>query len=1075
MIRKFKFIFVLLFSITLQSQVCSDFPEITATSTTICSGLSTTLSVTYTPPTICNMNITPTTIPLGNPIPGFTYGGLYNGHHYYVYNTPTSWTQGELICRQNGGYLVCINDINENTFVSNLTNNNIWIGLFRDPTTCQFRWLDCMNITFTNWRPGEPNSGPCGEPYTQIIRGCSFGLNTWNNLDDNSANGSCYSNMVPIMEIDPIIYNNPISPTTTYLWSTGATTNSINISPNSTTNYWVDITSGSLTCRKNITINVNPDTPAPTGNPTQVFCANPTPLISDLTATGTAIQWYAAATGGSPLAGTTNLVDGATYFASQSLNGCESTTRLAVTVDFNDPQITASASSICNGNTVNLAVNVVPSTNIGPRWELLIPATDYNGLQINLSETGYDRVNNYIFSLFKQGNNIINYRFNLNNNTVSTITTTNNPSNIGPFTFDYTNNRLITGRTGRDPIYAVSANGGAWSQIGSGSFDQESYGAQYYWNPNNQKTGFFGGYGFFAVKNWIWENGGNWTNPFTNNNNCGANIPAKRNTQLALAAPNINKLYFFSGQGSCSGQQTASSCNLGAPWATDVGIYCWLKDLWELDLNTYTFNNILPVNNSSIAKEGNFVYNYNENSFYIIGGYTPSPTYNSNFGNITNFETSVLKFDTTNSSGFVPFSVQGTPPPTVTLNNLGNNKTYYDAINNQIVWVRKDGVWAIKLDTSSNSTSVVWSTGETTQNINVNPTTTTTYWVDVTVNGVTCRKEITITVNPNIIPTFTQVPTICSGTTLNALPINSTNGIIGTWSPALNNTITTTYTFTPSAGQCATTASMTIIVNPLPTPPTGNAQQSFCAIDGPTINDLVLNTTNVNWYTTATGGSALNSNFPLTNGLILYAAAMDPITLCENPSRYQVQVQVENPQLPIIEVEQEFCIENGMTLGAINTNGATMNWYDNPIGGSVVPTTYILQNGDVFYGAAINSASGCESTTRIPLEISIINSNLEFNNLITIDDNDLNKELKIEGIEQFPNNTIEVYNRYGNLVWSGINYNNLTNTFNGMANVSGVVSKGSYLPTGTYFFILSYPNDCEKTELKGFIHIDNKL
>ena len=107
------FIFVLLFSITLQSQVCSDFPEITATSTTICSGLSTTLSVTYTPPTICNMNITPTTIPLGNPIPGFTYGGLYNGHHYYVHNTPTSWTQGELICRQNGGYLVCINDIND--------------------------------------------------------------------------------------------------------------------------------------------------------------------------------------------------------------------------------------------------------------------------------------------------------------------------------------------------------------------------------------------------------------------------------------------------------------------------------------------------------------------------------------------------------------------------------------------------------------------------------------------------------------------------------------------------------------------------------------------------------------------------------------------------------------------------------------------------------------------------------------------------------------------------------------------------------------------------------------------------
>ena len=307
------------------------------------------------------------------------------------------------------------------------------------------------------------------------------------------------------------------------------------------------------------------------------------------------------------------------------------------------------------------------------------------------------------------------------------------------------------------------------------------------------------------------------------------------------------------------------------------------------------------------------------------------------------------------------------------------------------------------------------------------------------------------------------------------MPTNSTNGIVGTWSPALNNTATTTYTFTPSSGQCATTATMTITINPLPLTPTGNSNQSFCAIDVPTINDLVLNTTNVNWYTSATGGTALNSNFPLSNGLILYAAAIDPNTLCENPTRYQVQVQVENPQLPTIEVEQEFCIENGMTLGAINTNGTTMNWYDNPIGGSIVPTTYVLQNGDLFYGAAINLATGCESTSRIPIEIKIVNSTLNFYNFISVDNNDLNKELFIGGLEQFPNNRIEIFNRYGNLVWSAENYDNTNNTFKGMANVSGVVSKGSYLPTGTYFFILTYPNNCEKSELKGFIQIDNKL
>ncbi len=68
--------------------------------------------------------------------------------------------------------------------------------------------------------------------------------------------------------------------------------------------------------------------------------------------------------------------------------------------------------------------------------------------------------------------------------------------------------------------------------------------------------------------------------------------------------------------------------------------------------------------------------------------------------------------------------------------------------------------------------------------------------------------------NPSVLPAFVPVASICSGGTLASLPTTSTNGITGTWSPALDNTATTTYTFTPNAGQCATTASLTITVNP---------------------------------------------------------------------------------------------------------------------------------------------------------------------------------------------------------------------------------------------------------------------
>jgi len=71
-----------------------------------------------------------------------------------------------------------------------------------------------------------------------------------------------------------------------------------------------------------------------------------------------------------------------------------------------------------------------------------------------------------------------------------------------------------------------------------------------------------------------------------------------------------------------------------------------------------------------------------------------------------------------------------------------------------------------------------------------------------------------VTVNTNILPTFNAIAPICEGNILLPLPLTSTNGITGTWNPALNNLMTTEYTFTPTPGLCATIAKLTITVNP---------------------------------------------------------------------------------------------------------------------------------------------------------------------------------------------------------------------------------------------------------------------
>jgi len=267
---------------------------------------------------------------------------------------------------------------------------------------------------------------------------------------------------------------------------------------------------------------------------------------------------------------------------------------------------------------------------------------------------------------------------------------------------------------------------------------------------------------------------------------------------------------------------------------------------------------------------------------------------------------------------------------------------------------------------------------------------------------------------------------------------------------------------------------MTIHVNLKPQTPFGDANQSFCAIDNPSVSDIILNTNTINWYLEPSGGSLLPIDYLLSDGLVLYASSYDDITFCESDSRFQVLVNVENPTLPSLDNFVRFCEETYPTINSIYTNGFDMIWYTSPFSMDAIADDYLLQDGDVIYGAAVNLYNSCESIDRIAVQVSVVKTDLTYYNLINVDGTSINNALKIEGVEYFPENSIEIYNRYGSLVWQQSNYDNNIRVFKGKANVSGVVAKDSYLPTGTYFFILNYPNDCEQNKLKGFVHIDNK-
>ena len=140
------------------------------------------------------------------------------------------------------------------------------------------------------------------------------------------------------------------------------------------------------------------------------------------------------------------------------------------------------------------------------------------------------------------------------------------------------------------------------------------------------------------------------------------------------------------------------------------------------------------------------------------------------------------------------------------------------------------------------------------------------------------EDQVVVTFNDTVIPTFTQPAALCTGAVSPTLPLSSNNGIFGTWSPAIvDNTNSATYTFTPDAGQCASSTTLDIIVNPKDIPSFVNP--GVLCIGAPSV---ALPTTSGNGYT---GNWTLAGN-PVTNvdtataGNFVYTFTPNPASQC---------------------------------------------------------------------------------------------------------------------------------------------------------------------------------------------------
>ncbi len=349
--------------------------------------------------------------------------------------------------------------------------------------------------------------------------------------------------------------------------------------------------------------------------------------------------------------------------------------------------------------------------------------------------------------------------------------------------------------------------------------------------------------------------------------------------------------------------------------------------------------------------------------------------------------------------------------------------------------------------TVENGGGFQWSSGQQTPSINVSIPTTTTYSVAYTLNGLTCTDSAIVTVIPNQTAFFPSVNPICEGDPLSPLPTSSLNLFQGTWSPPLNNLLTTTYTFTPSPNVCVwDTTTLTIVVKPLPL----LSSQDISVCKGQQVT--VTSVPNIPNGAFAWSNNTTSNQFVVTADSSTFFTATYTVDGCTSEAD---TVTIFVYQLPITSITPSgpttFCAESSVQISSSYTYGNA--WNTNETSSSII----VSSSGN--YDLIVTDSNGCVDSATIFITNTGITC-IEIGGVFTPNGDGTNDTWEIPGIENYPDASVEIFNRWGQQIFYSNGYNT---PWNGTYN-------NEPLPTGDYFYIIDLGNG---NPLKGALTIKN--
>jgi uncharacterized repeat protein (TIGR01451 family) len=694
----------------------------------------------------------------------------------------------------------------------------------------------------------------------------------------------------------------------TYLWSTGATTAAITVSPTANATYTVTVTNASNCTSTAIqTVTVNP-IPTPSISGISTICRGESTTLT--AAGGSTYLW---STGATTADITVSPIANATYSVTvTNSNNCTAVATQAVTV--NQP------------TTVNAYPNrLLCAGDVLPAINFTGSGTSYtwtnNNTAIGLAASGTGNIS--AFTVTNTGTT----------NIVSTITVTPvaNGCNGTPMVFTITVKPL--------PTVPVTVNQVKCAGDLSDIITLSTSGVTYNWTNNNTSIGL-GGSGSGTIASFTTVNAGATPvvstitiTPISN----GCTGPSTQVTITVNPKPTA----------SITGTATICNGNSTTLTAAGVGTYAWNTGETTAAITvsptanaTYTVTVTNGSGCTATASRGvavnplptanitgtSVICNGGSTTLTATGGgtYLWSNGSTASFINVSPTADATYSVTVTNSNGCT-----ATASRAVTVNPLPTASITGTSV------ICNGGSTTL---TASGGGTYLWSTGATTAAITVSPTANITYTVTVTnASNCTATASQAVTVNPLPTASITGTAIICNGssTTLTAVGSGTYAWSTGETTAAItvNPTADATYTVTVTNGSnCTATASQLVTVNANVTA-NANVDQAQCnngaftlagntpsvgsglwtivgATNGATIATPTSSTTGVSGLT---AGNSVTLRWTVTNGA---CSSSDDVVLTNNAN---VTANAN--------VDQAKCNNGSFTLAAnIPTSPATGLW-----------------------------------------------------------------------------------------------------------------------------------------------------